>query len=111
MHRKALKRDISLLLRLTPYAWVGAVLFFLISEFLVFEGETHGLQGISLTRRLSLPVAVAGPLLIGRGFAYMFKRRSESLATLEVVNLASASTAILVLATYTVLTGTLTFLF
>jgi hypothetical protein len=88
-----MKTDISSSLQpVTPYAWAGALLFFAISEFLIVIAEKHGLLGASLTRRLSLPVAVAGPLIIGANFARMFKRRSESLTSLAVVNLASAST-------------------
>jgi hypothetical protein len=105
-----MKREMSLLRSLALGAWGGAVVLFLISELLIFEAETHGLLQMSLTRRLSLPVAVAGPLIIGANFARMFRRRSESVTALEFVNLASASTAFLVLATYAVLAGTLTFL-
>jgi hypothetical protein len=107
-----MKNNPSISLRpVTPFAWAGALLFFVISEGLVLTAEKHGLSGISLTRRLSLPVALAGPLIIGANFARMFKRRSKSLDSVEVVNLASASTAILVLAAYALLTGTLTVLF
>jgi hypothetical protein len=96
---------------MTPYAWTGALVFFAISEFLILIAEKHGLLGTSLTRRLSLPVAVAGPLIIGANFARMFMRRSESLTSHAALDLASASTAILVLATYALLAGTLAVLF
>ncbi len=107
-----MKSDNSISLRpMTPYAWAGALVFFLISEALIWVAEKHGLLGISLIRRLSLPIALAGPLLIGAHFARLFRKRSEGIASIEVVNLPSASTAILVLAAYALVAGTLTVLF
>jgi len=96
--------------RLAPYAWIGAILFFLATEALVLAAEMQGLSGFSFARRVSLPGALVGPLAVGAGLARLIQRKSELLIQNEIGGLSMACVALVTLMTYVVLTGTVSML-
>jgi hypothetical protein len=92
--------------RLAPYAWIGAILFFLATEAIVLAAEMRGLSGFSLARRMSLPAALIGPLAVGAGLARLIQKKSEQSDQGEIGDLSMACIALLTLMTYAILTGT-----
>jgi hypothetical protein len=102
------KIDYKWLGSVTPFAWAGAVVFFLVAESLILVAEKHSLSGLSTIRRWSLPIVFTAPLVVGYNFAGTIRKFSDNPDIDEIATVASASIAILVLLAYALLTGTLT---
>jgi hypothetical protein len=95
---------------LRPFAWAGALLFFIIVEGLIITAEIyHHLNNASPFHFWSLLIFCSAPLTAGYNFAGTFRRAAQNQDCPDMANAASASIAIMTFIAYTILAGTVAF--
>lgn len=104
------KTDYSWLGPLRPYAWAGALLFFVIVEGLLITAEIyHHLNNASPFHFWSLLILCVAPLIVGYNLAGTFRRAAQNQDCPDMANAASTSIAWMTLVAYAVLTGVVAF--
>jgi hypothetical protein len=89
-----------------PFAWAGALLFFVITEALVIAAEKyHRLSSGHPFHSWLLPIICTAPLIVGYNFSGGFGKKSGDSECEDIAVEKSASIAILLFASYSVLTS------
>jgi hypothetical protein len=97
------KSNLSLLRLVRPLAWVGAVLFFALTEGLLISAQLHHhLYGANAFHFWYVPICCTLPLITGYGFERTIHRRDETRDYPESEIETSSMMAMFVLAGYTV---------